>query len=86
MTPLLGVGNSFRNQRTPDGQGIGALQEALEILEAGISVIGAALMIVDPEMTKPFFTSVAGFFVIIAVIVLITLGALVIRKIVAIDV
>ncbi len=34
VTPLLGVGNSFRNQRTPDGQGIGALQEALEILVA----------------------------------------------------
>jgi len=34
VTPLLGVGNSFRSQRTPDGQGIGALQEALEILVA----------------------------------------------------
>jgi TonB family protein len=34
VTPLLGIGNSFRNQRTPDGQGIGALQEALEILSA----------------------------------------------------
>ena len=34
VTPLLGIGNSFRNQRTPDGQGIGALQEALEILVA----------------------------------------------------
>jgi TonB family protein len=34
VTPLLGIGNSFRNQRTPDGQGLGALQEALEILVA----------------------------------------------------
>lgn len=34
VTPLLGIGNSFRNQRTPDGQGIGALQEALAILVA----------------------------------------------------
>ncbi len=34
VTPLLGIGNSFRNQRTPEGQGIGALQEALEILVA----------------------------------------------------
>lgn len=34
VTPLLGIGNSFREQRTPDGQGIGALQEALAILVA----------------------------------------------------
>jgi TonB family protein len=34
VTPLLGIGNSFRNQRTPDGQGLGALQQALEILVA----------------------------------------------------
>ncbi len=34
VTPLLGTGNSFRNQRTPEGQGIGALEEALEILVA----------------------------------------------------
>jgi TonB family protein len=34
VTPLLGIGNSFRNQRTPDGQGIGSLQEALAILVA----------------------------------------------------
>ena len=34
VTPLLGIGNSFRDQRTPDGQGIGALQEALAILVA----------------------------------------------------
>jgi protein TonB len=34
VTPLLGTGNSFRAQRTPDGQGLGALQEALEILVA----------------------------------------------------
>ncbi len=34
VTPLLGIGNSFRAQRTPEGQGIGALQEALEILVA----------------------------------------------------
>ena len=34
VMPLLGIGNSFRSQRTPDGQGIAALQLALEILVA----------------------------------------------------
>jgi tetratricopeptide (TPR) repeat protein len=28
VEPLVGIGNSFRNQRIPDGQGIGALQDA----------------------------------------------------------
>jgi len=32
VEPLLGIGNSFRNQRIPDGQGIGALQDALTLL------------------------------------------------------
>jgi hypothetical protein len=49
-------------------------------------IIGVALMIVDPEMTRPFIQSPAGFFVMVAVGVLIGLGALVIRKIVNIDV
>jgi len=49
-------------------------------------IIGVALMIVDPEMTRPFIQSSAGFFVMVAVGVLIGLGALVIRKIVNIDV
>jgi tight adherence protein B len=49
-------------------------------------IIGVALMIVDPEMTAPFFQSAAGFFVIITVGILITLGGLLIRKIINIDV
>ena len=49
-------------------------------------IIGVALMVVDPEMTGPFLTSPIGFFVIMAIVVLITLGALVIRKIIRIDV
>jgi len=34
VEPLVGIGNSFRNQRIPDGQGIGALQDALTLLLA----------------------------------------------------
>jgi TonB family protein len=34
VEPLVGIGNSFRNQRIPEGQGIGALQDALALLEA----------------------------------------------------
>jgi len=49
-------------------------------------IIGVALMIVDPEMTRPFIQSTTGFFVMVAVGALIGLGALVIRKIVNIDV
>ena len=34
VEPLVGIGNSFRNQRIPEGQGIGALQDALTLLQA----------------------------------------------------
>jgi TonB family protein len=34
VEPLVGIGNSFRNQRIPEGQGIGALQDALAMLIA----------------------------------------------------
>jgi tight adherence protein B len=49
-------------------------------------IIGVALMIVDPGMTKPFIQSPVGFFVMLTVAALIALGAVVIRKIVNIDV
>jgi TonB family protein len=32
VQPLVGIGNSFRNQRIPEGQGAGALRDALAIL------------------------------------------------------
>jgi TonB family protein len=34
VTPLMGIGNSFRHQRIPEGQGIGALKDALVLLES----------------------------------------------------
>jgi tetratricopeptide (TPR) repeat protein len=34
VKPLLGIGNSFRNQRIPEGQGSGALRDALSLLLA----------------------------------------------------
>jgi TonB family protein len=34
VRPLIGIGNSFRIQRIPEGQGAGALREALAILIA----------------------------------------------------
>jgi TonB family protein len=34
VQPLVGIGNSFRNQRIPEGQGAGALRDALAILIA----------------------------------------------------
>jgi len=48
--------------------------------------IGFAMMIVDPEMMVPFLHSMLGLGIIVAVAVLIACGALVIRKIIAIDV
>jgi len=48
--------------------------------------IGAALMIVDPEMMMPFLHSNVGLAVIVVVMLLILCGALVIRKIIKIDV
>lgn len=49
-------------------------------------VIGLALVIVDPNMMLPFLHSTTGGLVIAAVAILITLGGLIIRKIVRIDV
>lgn len=49
-------------------------------------IIGIAMMIVDPEMAGPFFRSGAGLFVGLVAASLIGLGALVIRKIVNIDI
>ena len=49
-------------------------------------VIGVALMIVDPGLMLPFLHSLTGVIVIAAVVVLITLGGLIIRKIIRIDV
>ena len=34
VRPLVGIGNSFRNQRIPEGQGVGALRDALALLIA----------------------------------------------------
>jgi TonB family protein len=34
VTPLLGIGNSFRNQRAPVGDGVSAIEEAIGILVA----------------------------------------------------
>jgi TonB family protein len=34
VRPLMGIGNSFRNQRIPEGQGAGALRDALALLIA----------------------------------------------------
>ncbi len=48
--------------------------------------IGFAMMLVDPEMMVPFLHSMLGLGIIIAVGVLILCGALVIRKIINIDV
>jgi len=49
-------------------------------------VIALALMIVDPEMMIPFLHSIAGIIIMIAVAVLVAIGGLIIRRIVAIDV
>jgi tight adherence protein B len=49
-------------------------------------IIGVAMMLVDPGLAGPFFRSSAGLFVGLAAACLIGLGALVIRKIVNIDI
>ena len=49
-------------------------------------LIGTALTIVDPEMMLPFMHSLVGIVVMCAVILLVLCGALIIRKIVNIDV
>ncbi len=49
-------------------------------------VIGVVLMIVDPELMMPFLRSSIGMAILLTVAVLITCGALVIRKIININV
>lgn len=49
-------------------------------------VIGVVLVVVDPEMMLPFLQSPIGMVILLTVAVLITCGALVIRKIINIDV
>ncbi len=49
-------------------------------------VIGFALMVVEPEMMRPFLHSTLGIIIMAAVAILIGMGAYVIRKIIAIDV
>lgn len=56
------------------------------IVGAMPAIIAAALMIVDPAMMLPFLQSNAGILVMVAIAVLITCGALAIRRIVRIDV
>jgi tight adherence protein B len=56
------------------------------IVSAMPAVIGVAMLILDPGMMLPFLHSVAGVAVITVVLALITLGGLMIRKIVKIDV
>jgi Flp pilus assembly protein TadB len=49
-------------------------------------IIAVALMIVDPELMLPFLHSTVGIITVMVVGVLILFGALVIRKIINIDV
>lgn len=49
-------------------------------------IIGVALMIVDPDLMMPFLHSPVGMGTIVAVAILVLCGALVIRKIVNIDI
>ena len=49
-------------------------------------LIGAALLVVDPGLMLPFLHSLTGVIVIAAVVVLVTMGGLLIRKIIRIDV
>ena len=49
-------------------------------------VLGVALTIIRPSMMIPFFSSFTGMIAIFAVLVLLTLGGLTIRKIIRIDV
>jgi tight adherence protein B len=49
-------------------------------------VIGAAMLVVDPGMMVPFFHSLVGVICVAIVVLLIAAGALVIRKIIRIDV
>jgi len=49
-------------------------------------VIGVAMMVVDPDLMLPFARSLIGISVMVAVVILITLGWLIIRKIINIDV
>ena len=49
-------------------------------------IIGIALLIVDPGLMLPFLHSLTGVIIIAAVVLLVTLGGLIIRKIIRIDV
>ena len=49
-------------------------------------VIGVAMFLVDPQMMLPFFHSMFGVIAILITVILITLGGLIIRKIINIDV
>jgi tight adherence protein B len=49
-------------------------------------LIGVALLVVDPGLMLPFLHSLTGVLVIATVVVLVTMGGLIIRKIIKIDV
>ena len=49
-------------------------------------IVAVLLMIFAPEMTTPFLQSAAGFMVMVTIVILVTIGGLVIKKIVNIDV
>jgi tight adherence protein B len=49
-------------------------------------VIGLVLTILDPGMMIPFFHSIVGIIIIAAIIMLVSMGGMIIRKIIRIDV
>jgi tight adherence protein B len=49
-------------------------------------ILGAGLMVVDPEMVKPMFTTTTGHIMLIAIVVMELLGAYFINKVITIDV
>lgn len=56
------------------------------IVGAMPAVIALALLVVDPELMKPFLHSTVGLATMVGVAILVTCGALLIRKIIRIDV
>jgi tight adherence protein B len=50
------------------------------------AIIALALLVVDPELMKPFLQSTVGLATMIGVVILVTCGGLIIRKIIRIDV
>ncbi|MDP6525874.1 MAG: type II secretion system F family protein [Kiritimatiellia bacterium] len=50
------------------------------------AIIALALLVVDPELMKPFLHSTVGLATMIGVVILVTCGGLIIRKIIRIDV